>query len=117
MLSRLLPAVLTLAVLSVPCAAGPLPMVAPGPLSVYPTRIRLVGPRQTQQLVVLGDGGGRQRDLTRVAKFTSEDPTVATVDARGVVHPAGDGDTTVTIQAGGQTATVRVRVRQAAADV
>src|SRR5207245_2092725 len=116
MLSRLLLAVLTLASLSAPCAAEPQAVFAAGSLSLYPARVRLVGPRQTQQLVVLGEGGGRQFDLTRVAKFASEDPTVATVDARGVVHPAGDGETTVTIQAGGHSAAVRVRVRQAAAD-
>src|SRR5437763_517468 len=94
------------------CAAKPQASVVPHSLSVHPSRVRLDGPRQRQQLVVMGEADGLRHDLTRAAKFTSDDPTVATVDSGGVIRSAGDGDTTVTVEAGGRKATVRVRVRQ-----
>ena len=43
-------------------------------------------------------------------RWQSSDTTVATVDARGVVNPVGEGMTTVTAQADGLTAAVRLEV-------
>jgi hypothetical protein len=87
-------------------------------LTVFPTAIDLDGPRAEQRIGVLGEyADGRRWDLSRDAKFTSGAPKVATVDAAGVVRVGDDGDTTVTVQAGGQSATVPVKVRHAAAEV
>jgi hypothetical protein len=86
-------------------------------ITVFPRHVTLDGPRDRQRLIVLGEYAGQQRDLSRDAKFSSDTPEVATVDSRGIVRPAADGRAYITVQAGGQTATVRVRVRHAADDV
>jgi hypothetical protein len=77
-----------------------------------------VGPRDEQRVGVLGQyADGRSWDLTRDARFTSNAPAVATVDEHGLVRPAGDGEAVLTVWAGGQAATVPVRVWRATADV
>lgn len=87
-------------------------------LTVLPADVILNGPRDAQRLIVLGDyADGRKWDLTRQAKFATSVGTVATVDNAGIVRPAGDGQATVTVEAGGQAATVPVRVDKAKADV
>jgi hypothetical protein len=87
-------------------------------LTVFPKAIDLDGPRAEQRIGVLGEyADGRRWDLSHDAKFASGSPGVATVDAVGVVRTAGDGDTTITVQAGGQSAMVPVKVRRAAAEV
>ncbi len=90
----------------------------PCALTIFPDRVDLVGPRAEHRLGILGRyPDGRVRDLTREATFTSSAPERATVDARGVVRPAGDGEAVVTVRAGGQTATVPVHVKGTTADV
>jgi hypothetical protein len=87
-------------------------------LTAFPARVRLNGPRDRQQVVVLGDyADGSRRDLARVAAFTSGSNEVARVDQGGVVYPSGDGQTLLTIRGGGQTVTVPVCVQQARAEV
>jgi hypothetical protein len=86
-------------------------------ITVYPRQVRLDGPRDQQRLLVVGRYAEGQRDLSRSATFTSDTPEVATIDAHGIVRPAADGRAYITVQAGGRTATVRVRVRHAADDV
>lgn len=87
-------------------------------LTVYPTKIRLSGPRDEQRLGVLGeDAGGGTRELTGAAKYASANPKIASVDAEGIVRPVRDGATVITITAGGQSRDVPVQVTQAAADV
>jgi hypothetical protein len=116
----LLQAVLTLSLahLCMAAAADPAKSGPPRSLSVHPAQVDLNGPREEQQLIVLGEyADGRHYDLTRTARYASAAAAVATVDAGGVIRPAGDGQTTVTIQAAGQTASVAVRVRHARADV
>jgi hypothetical protein len=94
------------------------PRTALRTLTVFPVAIDLDGPRAEQRIGVLGEyADGRRWDLSRDAKFASGAPKVATVDATGVVRVVGDGDTTITVQAGGQSATVPVKVRHAAAEV
>jgi Protein of unknown function (DUF1553)/Protein of unknown function (DUF1549) len=99
---------------SAPVAAAD---AAPVKLHVYPSRVVLNGPRDSQHLGVMAvyaDGGSR--DLTREATFTCAAGTIARVDASGLVQPARDGQTLITIQAGGQNASVPVLVKGAAGD-
>src|SRR5262249_6375046 len=76
------------------------------------------GPRDEQRLGVLGEyADGRHQDLSREARFSSSSRAVASVDGAGVVRPLGAGQAVVTVHAGGQTASVPVRVQRTAADV
>ena len=93
------------------------PRAALNALVVFPAQVNLDGPRDEQRLIVLGDyADGRRWDLSREAVFASGSPAVARVDA-GVVRPVGDGETTLTVQAGGKSATVPVKVQRAKADL
>ncbi|MDR3703286.1 MAG: DUF1553 domain-containing protein [Candidatus Sulfopaludibacter sp.] len=80
-------------------------------LAVLPPSVELTGPEARQQLLVEGAAGEHQEDWTRGAEWVSSDPKIATVDAHGVVQPAGDGEARITARAKGQSATVTVRVR------
>jgi len=89
------------------------PKAALKSLTVFPAKITLDGPRDEQRLIVLGEyADGRRWDLSRDAKLATSAATIATVDG-AIVRPAGDGDTTITVTAGGQTATVAVQVKKA----
>jgi hypothetical protein len=79
-------------------------------LVVLPTTVELTGPEARQQLLVEATSGDHQEDWTRDAEWSSSDPKIATVDAHGVVLPAGDGETRITARAKGRTATAAVRV-------
>jgi hypothetical protein len=92
------------------------PSAALQSLTVYPEQVTLTGPRAEQRLVVLGNhADGRQWDWSRTATYTSSAPAVARV-ADGVVYPAGDGQAVVTVETGGQRATVPVQVKGASDD-
>jgi hypothetical protein len=94
------------------------PRAALRALVVFPKEITLDGPRDQQQLIVLGEyTDGRQWDLTRQAVFTSQSAQIARVESGGVLHPAADGSTSVLVQAGGKSAAVPVTVRRARAEV
>ena len=86
-------------------------------LTVFPAQVSLDGPRDEQRLGVLDGSGGRVRDRSREAKFKSSKPGVATVDGQGIVRPISDGQASITVEAGGRSATVPVRVQRATADV
>src|SRR5689334_7079240 len=86
-----------------------------GPLSISPGNVELNGPEATQQLLAEATEGRYQEDWTRRAQWTSSNPTIATVDATGIVHPASDGQATITAKANGQTASVVVHVKNAKA--
>ncbi len=80
-------------------------------LEVDPPRVTLRGSDGSAQVVVTGrlvDGGAV--DLTASARFASRSGRVATVDPGGVIRPAGDGDATIEVTAGGRTGTVAVTV-------
>ncbi len=82
----------------------------PTGLTLAPKQFVLHGPGARQQLLVTGTVGGRPVDLTRQATFRSDNPSVARVGNDGIVTPTGDGTTTVTVTAGGLTATATVKV-------
>ncbi len=79
--------------------------------SLIPPKSALVGPHASQQLLLEQVANERfTGDETAAAKFTSSNPAVATVDDKGVVHPASDGDVTITAKIGDQTATAAIAV-------
>jgi hypothetical protein len=105
-MTRWLPAVI-LAVCATPAAAEPIVAV-----TADPPALRLAGPDAGYSMLVTGrTADGSSLDLTRDARYRSANPAVARVDGRGVVRAAADGDTVVTVEAAGQSASVAVGVR------
>jgi len=84
-------------------------------LTILPAAVELQGPEARQQLIAEAAAGKFQEDWTRKAVWSSSNPTVATVDAAGLVKPAGDGEAVITAKAAGVAATVKVRVSGAKA--
>ena len=83
-------------------------------LRIAPDTVPLVGPTASQQLLVLEVADGRATgDRTGIAKFASDKPTIATVDAEGIVRPVGNGDATITATVNGKTTTAKVQVSKA----
>jgi len=82
----------------------------PASLEILPVSVSLDGPRAVQQVVVTGKyADGTIRDLTAFADFTPAAPDV--LDATGgFLRGKRNGNTQVTIQAGGQKAQVPVVV-------
>jgi len=79
-------------------------------LTVVPERVTLIGPDAVQQLAV--EEPGVPIDRTTEARFTSEDPAIATVDEAGTVSGQGDGETAIRIELGDRQARVPVEVRR-----
>jgi hypothetical protein len=84
-------------------------------LSVLPPRVELTGPEARHQLLAEAALDNHQEDWTRVAKWTSSNPKVATVDDAGVVKPVSDGEATIAASANGLSASASVRVKGAQA--
>src|SRR5262245_64234866 len=82
-------------------------------LTVFPEQVDLAGLNQGRQLLVTAENAGRPSDLTGEARFTVSPPGVVRVSPRGYVRPAGKGEATVTVEAAGQSRSVRVTVRDA----
>jgi hypothetical protein len=81
-------------------------------ITVQPATIDLRHQRQPFALQVLGvSKDGYSLDLRPQAKFTSADPKIANVDAKGWVRPVANGQTQVTVAVAGQTKTVKVAVQ------
>src|SRR5205807_668099 len=86
-------------------------------LIVYPAQVQLDGPRSQQHLGVLGEyAEGRSWDLSGSAAYSSSNPAIARVDG-GVIQPVGDGQAVITVKVAGQTKTIPVQVKNAAADL
>ncbi|MFN4258244.1 MAG: DUF1549 domain-containing protein [Gemmataceae bacterium] len=80
-------------------------------LSVEPAQVILSHAGARQQLLVSGElADGSIRDLTRAVRYVSSDPAIAAVDARGIVTPKGNGETTLQV-IGDMTVTVAVTVQ------
>lgn len=79
-------------------------------LQVRPARAVLDTPESRQQLLVTWSDGRGHRDVTRTVRYRVADPTVVSVDARGVLSPISDGVTTVTIDLDETVASVEVAV-------
>ncbi len=93
-------------------ASAELPPDLTGDLQVMPATVTLTNPQLSHSVLVRGHTkGGYDMDLTAQAKFESSNPAVAKVDAAGWVQPVGNGQTTITAQAGDRTAKVAVTVQ------
>jgi hypothetical protein len=79
-------------------------------LEVRPAQRVLDAPAREQQLVVLAhDSDGTVRDVTRLARYSSSDETMATIDSFGLVRKkARRGEATVLVHLGSQVATSRL---------
>jgi hypothetical protein len=84
-------------------------------VTVDPPALRLTGPGAAYSLLVHGKtADGRLMDLTRAARFRSQQPQTATVTAAGVVQGKADGATEVLVEVKGRTLRVPVKVEGAA---
>jgi hypothetical protein len=80
-------------------------------ISVLPATSELRTPESRQQLIAEADLGTHQEDRTAGAAWSSSNPAVAAVDAKGVVKPVGDGEAVITARNRSLTATARVTVK------
>jgi hypothetical protein len=88
------------------------PVAPAAELKLFPPNVTLTGPHAAQRLIALRQEGGHiVGDLSRQAKFTSANPAVARIDDQGVLHAAGDGETTVVAEYDGMKASIPVRVK------
>ena len=82
----------------------------PVSLAVTPDAVRLSGPRDMCQLLVTGRyADGVERDLTPFCSFVTETDLIS-VAAGGFVEPRRNGQTSLVVRAGSQTAAVSVAV-------
>jgi len=87
------------------------PLAAAGELAVYPPAVALTGPQAGAQLGAFDSIAGRATaELTASAQYASENPRIATVDAKGLVKATGNGDTSIAVTHGGRTTKVPVNV-------
>ncbi|MEM9020774.1 MAG: DUF1549 and DUF1553 domain-containing protein [Planctomycetota bacterium] len=127
--ARLLPALLLLAGAgallwtNLPADADPAPTPRParanapavpaGQIEVFPKRIEL-STREDEQAVVVRVrwADGVTEDLTRRAKYSVANPSIATVK-HGVLRPSTDGETQLIVEHAGQRVTIPVTVEHA----
>src|SRR5687768_4710592 len=111
--SRVLVALIAAALLGAAPAATP---PKPTGLTVFPAAIDLHGPRGEQTVGVLATyPDGKQADVSHEAAVRVASSKVAVVE-KGVVRPVGDGTTTLTVEAGGKSVEVPVKVKGVSAD-
>ncbi len=80
-------------------------------LRLLPGESMLTGTHALQQLIVESVADDRfTGDRTEKSTFTTSDEHVATVDEAGIVHPVGNGQSTITATLDGQSATSIVTV-------
>lgn len=79
-------------------------------LEVLPGNVELSTPESRQQVIAQFTGAEVSQDMTPQARWTSANPAIAKVDAAGLITPVANGETTITANAGGRTATAKVRV-------
>ena len=80
-------------------------------LRVTPPESVLFGKEATRQLIVTARySDGTERDITRTARFQSNDDSIAKVSAEGVVAAVRGGETAIVVRAPGIAAGARVDV-------
>ena len=105
-----------LMLLSSAALADPALVGAPATVKVEPADSALVGRRATRQLIATAAyPDGALRDLTRHLQWTSLNPEIARVDARGQVTPVADGTATIVAAGGSVEARTTVKVEAFAA--
>ncbi|MFK7790164.1 MAG: DUF1549 and DUF1553 domain-containing protein [Phycisphaeraceae bacterium] len=86
---------------------------AAGKLEVFPKSIELSTREDEQAVVVrIRQADGVTLDLTRKAKFTVANPSIATVK-HGVLRPSSDGQTQLIVEHGNQRVTLPITVKHA----
>src|SRR5262249_15550502 len=91
-------------------ALQPIVVSQPVRIEVFPTALKLNGPRSRAQLIVTGHyADGSMQDLTRASHFASTVADVAIVE-NTVVWPRKDGKSQIAVIAGGRAAVVPVEV-------
>ena len=88
-----------------------LPLCAADTLQLLPNALTLRGPEAKHQLLAETIGSDHQEDQTRLARWRSANPAVATVDQTGLVQPVSDGTTQITAEAEGRKAQATVVVQ------
>src|SRR5262249_3409588 len=84
-------------------------------VTVDPATVKLSGPGASYSLLVHGKkADDRLFDLTRSAKYQSQDPKIAAVSATGIIRGLGDGKTQIVVEVQGQKKTVEVHVSESA---
>ncbi|WP_250847219.1 DUF1549 and DUF1553 domain-containing protein [Aquisphaera insulae] len=84
---------------------------------IEPTASALVGRHATRQLLLTesrADGSGR--DLTRAASWSSQDPSIASVNSRGEVRPRRNGKVTIVARSGSTESRAEIQVQGMEAD-
>ena len=84
-------------------------------LQITPPAVKLTGKDARQLILVTGTQGARKIDLSREAKFSSSPAGVVKIED-GIIQPLKDGAATITIEAGGKTASLSVDVKNAHTD-
>lgn len=83
-------------------------------IRVLPQNLKLSGANAKATFIVIGTyKDGRQRDLTRFAKFTSKAPRVATAGANGVVSAIGNGQAVIQAEVKGKKAQTTLTINDA----
>ncbi|MGH7128012.1 MAG: cell surface protein, partial [Planctomycetaceae bacterium] len=85
-------------------------------IEVSPPDVQLNTLRDRQSLIVQAVfADGLTRDVTAEAKFTPADASLVRLEGT-TLYPAADGETQLTVEYGGRSVTVPVKVQQAAAE-
>jgi hypothetical protein len=85
-----------------------------GELQITPPEIRLIGSTSSQKLVITANPSSQDVfDASDQASVESADAAIAVV-RNGIVHPVGDGTTTITATLDGKKTTVQVTVAESA---
>ncbi|HTN03100.1 MAG TPA: S-layer protein, partial [Planctomycetaceae bacterium] len=93
---------IVLCLASIPAHAG---------IAVFPAAVELTGREAAQPLVVQQTSAGRVLgNISEGLEFASSDPQVARIEA-GRIFPVGNGEATVSVRAGADTATIPVVVK------
>lgn len=95
-----------------------LPMLCPASLraedfNIDPAVVKLTGPGAVYSLLIHGKStDGRLFDLTRSAKYQSQNPKIASVTESGVIRGLSDGKTQIVVEVKGQKKMVDVQVSE-----
>ncbi len=91
--------------------------VVPASIEVSPGTIEIRHHRHLHGVQVFGTtADGYSVDLRGKAKLSSADPKIVTIDEAGLLRPVSSGETKVNVAVAGQTKTIAVKVRIAAAE-
>jgi len=84
----------------------------PAQLAIEPANVLLQGRRATSQLIVSATyADGTVRDLSRALEWTSLNPEIATVNAKGRVVPVGNGSARIVARRGSVEVSSTVQVQ------